>query len=159
MIVRSVEPDDVQAVSDLLAELDDFYGSPSTEAADDRVRQIRDALFGTPPAAMAIVALDADRLIGMASYSYLWPAAGVTRSLYLKELFVTKNARRSGVGRSLMSTLFEVAQKAECSRVEWTTEIDNQAARDFYRGLGATVLEGKVSYRVSVASDDADLRA
>ena len=35
---------------------------------------------------------------GMASYSFLWPAAGLTRSLYLKELYVAQDWQRQGIG-------------------------------------------------------------
>jgi GNAT superfamily N-acetyltransferase len=56
--------------------------------------------------------------VGFASYSFLWPAAGLTQSLYLKELFVTAKARRQGVGQALMERLIDIAKKAGCSRVE-----------------------------------------
>jgi GNAT superfamily N-acetyltransferase len=41
----------------------------------------------------------------MASYSFLWPAAGVTRSLYLKELYVAQDWQRQGIGKLLMDSL------------------------------------------------------
>jgi ribosomal protein S18 acetylase RimI-like enzyme len=149
IVVRPAELGDVKAIADLLEELDRFYGATETQPLDERVRGIEEALFGTPPTAYALLAWDDASLAGLASYSFLWPAAGVTRSLYLKELYVRQDRRRSGVGRVLMDELYAIAVARGCSRVEWTTETDNVAAQGFYEALGAERLEGKVFYRIS----------
>src|SRR5260370_8786324 len=50
--------------------------------------QVAEALFTSPPAGYALLAWDGTQLAGLAAYSFLWPAVGLTRSLYLKELYV-----------------------------------------------------------------------
>ncbi len=131
-----------------MAELDSFYGAPPTEQPAERLAQIRRLLFGPVPVAYVLLARDKGRLVGMASYSYLWPAAGVTHSLFLKELYVSADARRHGVGRLLMERLQAMATEQGCSRFEWTTDLENTAAQAFYDALGTRVHEGKVFYRV-----------
>jgi hypothetical protein len=42
-----------------------------------------------------MLAWDGDDLAGFAAYSFLWPAVGLTRSLFLKELYVAEAARRT----------------------------------------------------------------
>jgi len=128
--------------------MDRFYGATEVEPLDLRVRQINEALFTAQPAAHALLAWQDDQLIGFAAYSFLWPAVGLTRSVFLKELYVAEAARRAGVGKQLMDALFEVAAKNDCSRVEWQTEKTNEAARSFYTGLGVGELDGKVFYRL-----------
>jgi GNAT superfamily N-acetyltransferase len=91
----------------LLAEMDRFYGSASADPPDERLRQINEALFASPPAAHALLAWEGAELVGFAAYSFLWPAIGLTRSLYLKELYVAARSQRQGVGRRLMEALFE----------------------------------------------------
>jgi ribosomal protein S18 acetylase RimI-like enzyme len=103
---------------------------------DERAAQVRDALFGDPPLARALLAWDGEALAGLASYSFLWPAAGLTTSLYLKELHVAQAYRRTGLGKMLMDGLYEIASARGCSRVEWTTDTDNPAAQAFYEALG-----------------------
>ncbi|WP_020519412.1 GNAT family N-acetyltransferase [Catelliglobosispora koreensis] len=71
-----------------------------------------------------------------ASYSFLRPAADLTQSLYLKELYVSEAERRSGVGKLLMDRLIEIAQETACSRVEWTADSDNPLAIAFYERRG-----------------------
>ena len=114
--------------------------------------QIREALFSDPPSAYALLAWDKERPVGFASYSFLWPAVGLTRSVFLKELYVSASARRAGVGKLLMQQLADIAVKNGCSRLEWTTDSDNQAAQLFCAGLGVPVDQSKLFYRIE--SDD-----
>ncbi len=83
----------------------------------------------------------------MAAYSFLWPTVGLTRSLYLKELYVAQACRGRGIGRLLMQALFGLAAKHGCSRVEWTTDRGNTSAQAFYHRLGLPVHASKLFYR------------
>ncbi len=87
-------------------------------------------------------------MAGFAAYSFLWPAVGATRSLYLKELYVPEKYRRRGVGALLMRAIFETAGPLGCSRVEWTTDARNTAAQAFYAKLGLRAHPSKIFYRV-----------
>lgn len=145
--VSPAGPDDARAMAGLLEEMDRFYGATEAEPIDERVRQVNEALFASPASAYALLAWDGAHLVGFAAYSFLWPAAGLTRSLYLKELYVAGAYQRRGVGTLLMRSLFEVAGKHGCSRVEWTTDTSNAGARDFYRNLGVPPLRSKIFYR------------
>jgi GNAT superfamily N-acetyltransferase len=140
-------PDDARAVATLLEEMDRFYGATSAEPLDQRIRQITEALFADPPAAHALLAWDGAHLAGFAAYSFLWPAAGLTRSLYLKELYVSELHQRHGIGKLLMQAIFDTAAKHGCSRVEWTTDNDNQGALAFYDMLSLPRHPTKVFYR------------
>jgi GNAT superfamily N-acetyltransferase len=146
--VSPASPGDAPAIAALLEEMDRFYGATEPEPLDQRVRQINEAVFARPPAAYALLAWDGGQLAGIAAYSFLWPAIGLTRSLYLKELYVADLYRRQGVGRLLMNALLEVAGKHGCSRVEWTTDTDNARAQAFYEELGVPVQSSKIFYRV-----------
>lgn len=144
---------DAEALADLMAELDASYGAPPTEAPAARVAQIQRLVFGTPPAAHVLLARDGAHLVGLAAYSYLWPAAGVTHSIYLKELYVRERHRRRGIGKLLTDRLQAIAAEQGCSRVEWTTDRDNTGALAFYASLGVPVHESKVFYRIGIPAD------
>jgi len=132
----------------LLDELDRFYGAAEAEPAEQRMRHIREALFSSPPTAYALLAWEGERLIGFASYSFLWPAAGSTRSLYLKELYVAEACRGKGVGTLLIDGLRIAATERGCSRVEWTADDDNPGAVRFYEALGYPPEPSKIFYRL-----------
>ena len=142
-------PADAAAIAGLLAELAVFYGGTPEGTPGERAEQVDAALFGDPPAARALLAWDGSELAGLASWSFLWPAAGLTRSLYLKELYVGQAYRRAGVGKLLMEELHRIAADHGCSRVEWTTDMGNSGAQRFYESLGATPLATKIFYRLT----------
>jgi GNAT superfamily N-acetyltransferase len=148
MAIAPAGPGDAAAMAELLAEMDRFYGADDVEPVADRVRQISDAIFAVPPAAHVLLAWDGTDLAGLAAYSFLWPAVGLTRSVYLKELYVASRHRGRGVGRLLMRALVETASKYGCSRVEWTTDRDNAGAQAFYDMLGVRPQSSKIFYRI-----------
>lgn len=92
------------------------YGATEAEPRDLRLRQIHDALFTDHPCAHALLAWDDGRAVGFAAYSFLWPAVGLSRSLCLKELYMSQAARRRGTGKLLMHTLYEIAAASGCTR-------------------------------------------
>jgi GNAT superfamily N-acetyltransferase len=154
--VAPAAPRDVVAVAALLAEMDRFYGATDIAPLDHRIRQINHSLFSTTAAAHALLAWDGAQLVGFASYSFLWPAADLTRSLFLKELYVTGEHRKKGVGKSLMQRLFDIAAEHECSRVEWTADNTNIDAQRFYEKLGFFRFPWKVFYRQDNQSAELD---
>jgi GNAT superfamily N-acetyltransferase len=135
---------DIDTISVILGEIEAYYGGK--DVPGDQA-QIRSALFGERPVATVLLARDGGEVLGLASYSLLWPAAGAEVSLFLKELYVRAPSRRRGVARELMAALRTEATAAGCSRVEWTADRDNPPALDFYKGLGFTEDAGKAIYR------------
>jgi GNAT superfamily N-acetyltransferase len=153
VITLAAAPGDEDKIATLCAELDRYYGDVPEGTPAERARGVRDALFGAPPLAYALLAWDGPDLAGMAAYSFLWPAAGLTASLYLKELYVAAAYRRAGVGRVLMDGLGAIAARRGLSRVEWTTDTANEGAQAFYETLGAKPLTSKVFYRAGPRSE------
>lgn len=146
--IRLAEPGDVEALAVLMEDLDSFYGATTIEPFDQRVRQIVENLFAEPVAAYVLLAWEDKQLVGMAAYSFLWPAASVTRSLYLKELYITETFRRKGIGALLMQRVCQVAIEHKCSRLEWTADQDNACAEAFYEQLGMPKNQEKTCYRL-----------
>jgi GNAT superfamily N-acetyltransferase len=140
-------PGDEDKVAALCAELDGYYGGTPEGTPAERAQIVRDVLFGVPPLAYALLAWDGADLAGMAAYSFLWPATGLTASLYLKELYVAEAHRRAGTGRMLVNELSAIATRRGLARVEWTTDTSNEGARAFYEAIGARRFTSKVFYR------------
>ena len=153
MRIAEAREGDISIIVDLLNEMDRFYGDEINEGKQERAEKVATALFGTDRSAHALLARAEDgEIIGFASYSFLWPAAGSSRSLYLKELYVPSNRRKSGIGRELMQEVFNIAKREQCGRVEWTTDSSNLEARSFYEQLGESVFTGKLFYRHEIGS-------
>lgn len=89
--------DDCPPIADLLDELDAHYGATEPEPRAQRLAEIRAALFDQPTGVQTLLAHDGDHLVGMAGFSFLWPAAGASRSIFIKELYVRETHRSQGV--------------------------------------------------------------
>jgi GNAT superfamily N-acetyltransferase len=145
--VSPAEPTDIPAIAALLEEMDRFYGKTEFAPLEDRMAEIKANLFDNCVGLHVLLARRQDEVAGLASYSYLWPAVGITRSLYLKDLYVRTSHRRQGIGKVLMVALTSIAAESGCSRLEWTTDQDNADAQSFYTELGFKPLPTKVFYR------------
>ncbi|MEU9460454.1 cyclophane-containing RiPP N-acetyltransferase HaaN [Streptomyces sp. NPDC048312] len=152
--IRPADRLDIVAVAELIEEIERFYGSTEIQPLEERHSQVEEALFGSPPLASALLVEDGTgNLVGLAAYSFLWPAAGSSHSLFLKELYVRDTLRRQGVGARLMDELRALAAaRPGCSRVEWMTDRDNPNARAFYKSLGFAEFDGKIVYRVDTST-------
>jgi len=148
--IAAARPEDAETIASLVVEQEAFYGGEVTEPLAVQVEQITAALFGPQPAGYVLIAWDEGKPVGFASYNFLWPAAGFTRSLYLKELYVAETYRRTGLGRLFMDAVHDIARQAGCSRVEWTTDVPNEQARAFYASLGFEENGSKVFYRSTI---------
>lgn len=71
---------------------------------------------------------------------------------YVEDLFVREGYRRRGLGRMLLSAVAEQAVRMGFGRVEWVVLDWNANAIDFYKGMGAEVLQ---EWRVCRLSGDA----
>lgn len=136
---------DLDVVAEILGEIEAYYGGENIRPGVD---QIRAALFSERPAATVLLARDGEDVLGLAAYTFLWPAAGADTSLYLKELYVREVARRRGVAGAFMEALKAAAAEADCSRIEWTADRDNPPALEFYAAYGVGPRDGKVFYRL-----------
>ena len=146
--ITPATPDDIPAIVTLLDEIDQYYGATEAEDPADRRSFVQRLVLGDRPAAHVLLARHDSEVVGLASYSYLWPAKGATHSLFLKELYVRAASRRCGVGRALMDRLFDIAAAAGCTRIEWAADLGNDTALNFYKHLGVAAEENKVLYRV-----------
>jgi GNAT superfamily N-acetyltransferase len=145
--ITDAQPRDAWALAGLLLEMDQFYGGQILETAETKARDIKSMLLRSDPAARVLLAWEGRELAGMAAYTFLWPALRTTVSLYVKELYVRRHHRGSGVGRLLMQHLFKRASDNGCTRVEWTADEDNAEARRFYEKLGFLPSPSKIFYR------------
>ncbi|HET6484597.1 MAG TPA: GNAT family N-acetyltransferase [Actinoplanes sp.] len=153
--IRPAVTDDVKPLAQLIEDVETYYGASRIEPFEERVANVSEALFSDPPLAYALVAIDDEGIIvGLAAYSYLWPAAGSTHSLFLKELYVARHVRRAGVGASLVSALQDIAaSRPGCSRLEWMTDASNEGARAFYRDMGFAESDDKIVYRADASTN------
>ncbi|MFC5428560.1 GNAT family N-acetyltransferase [Paraburkholderia denitrificans] len=136
--IRAATPDDVGAIHALMYELAEFEKLTHLFVATQD--GLADALFGTRPAAEALVAEDAGRIVAYALFFHNYSTFLGRRGLYLEDLYVQPSQRGTGLGTAMLRTLAAIAVERKCARFEWTVLDWNQPAIGFYEKMGATVL-------------------
>jgi ribosomal protein S18 acetylase RimI-like enzyme len=129
--------DDAGSVTALLAGFRDHMGRD--EPADEQIRATVEVLLRDPATEYLLAAPDGDeRPAGICQLRYrlaVWTGAD---DCWLEDLFVESEARRSGLGRALVTAAFERARARGCRRMELDVDEDNTTALAFYATLGLT---------------------
>ena len=112
---------------------------------------LREQLFGARPAAEVTLATDraTGETAGFALYFQNFSTFLARPGLYLEDLFVRPAYRRRGLGKLLLRTLGQLAVERGCGRFEWSVLDWNADAIAFYRSLGAELMDGWTTCRVS----------
>jgi GNAT superfamily N-acetyltransferase len=113
------------------------------------VRSLNASLFGRRRVASALLARWGGEPAGYAIYYFTFSSFVGRRGLWLDDLFVRPEFRSKGLGRALLRAVAQVGAKHNCGRFEWTALDWNRRALDFYRTLGAAVMDEWVFLRLN----------
>jgi GNAT superfamily N-acetyltransferase len=110
-----------------------FYGRSGATALPDEITQMTWTRFfdGYEPV-HALVAETHGHLVGLAHYLFHRSTIHIGSACYLQDLFTTEAARGQGVGRALITSVYEQAQRAGSTRVYWQTHETNITAQQLY---------------------------
>lgn len=145
--VRAPTPCDAERLAALFSEMQVHYGRPVSGATALAAAELacRAPMSTFDP--HVLLAFSDESLTGSLVMNVSFPAFELTRSLYIRDLYVSATARRSGVGRMLVLAAARLAQENGYSALEWTTDSMNAAARSMYESCGAKLLD-RTYYRL-----------
>jgi GNAT superfamily N-acetyltransferase len=133
------------ALVDALAD----YEKLDRPTPDARARLLNDA-FGPEPHRIAVYMAEVDgRAVAYAITCETYSSFLALPTLYLEDIFVLPDARRDGVGRTMIRYLAGEAIRRGCGRMEWVVLDWNQLAIDFYEKLGARRMKEWYTYRLT----------
>lgn len=133
--IRSAISADVPQILRFVRELAEFEREPDAVEATEPM--LEEALFGDRPAAEALIAEVDGTPAGFALFFHNFSTWTGKRGLYLEDLYVTPDARGTGVGTALLRHLAGIALDRGCGRFEWAVLDWNEPAIKFYRAMGA----------------------
>jgi hypothetical protein len=136
--LRPAEPRDVPAIVGLIRELAEF--ERLTHLVEVTPQSLHPQLFGSRPAAEAVVAERDGAAIGFALFFTNFSTFLGKPGLYLEDLYVQPAERGRGVGRALLEHLAALANARGYGRFEWSVLDWNVDAIRFYERMGATLL-------------------
>ena len=130
--IRPAIVSDAPAAVGLMAQLNEFGHGQVDAGVEDRFR----AMLNLPQHAIFIAQDDQGQVVGLLTASHRWTLWHTGPCALIEELVVDKRMRGQGTGRALIQAAIDWAKARACSEVEVSTEMDNTAARAFYRRLG-----------------------
>jgi GNAT superfamily N-acetyltransferase len=69
--------------------------------------------------------------------------------MYLEDVFVVEQARRSGAGGLLFEHVRKLGEQRDCGRMDWQVLDWNSSAREFYDRRGAVWMKEWLLYRIT----------
>ena len=133
LTIRSVTRQDYDQWLPLWDGYNAFYGrSGATALAPEITRVTWQRFFDAYEPVHALVAERGGELLGLVHYLFHRSTTLIEPVCYLQDLFTAEAARGKGVGRALITGVYDHAKRAGSSRVYWQTHETNHTAMLLY---------------------------
>jgi GNAT superfamily N-acetyltransferase len=147
--VRPVKDGDFFAWLDVYAQYAEFY---DTQLTDQKALVLWSWLTAPEHEEEGYVAVDGDRIVGLAHVrEFARPLEG-DRGLFVDDLFVAEDERGKGVGSALLQKARSIAEERGLGVVQWITAHDNQTAQQLYDTLAQRT--SWVTYEIDLTTAD-----
>jgi GNAT superfamily N-acetyltransferase len=137
--IRAAEPKDGQLIYELVRELAEY--ERLSHEVDATQQQLVEALFSPQPRVFCDIAEWNGEPAGFALWFLNFSSFRGRFGVYLEDLFVRPAFRGRGLGKALMEMLAGRCADEGWARFEWAVLDWNKPAIDFYRAMGATVMD------------------
>ena len=137
--IRDAEPRDGSLIYELVRELADY--ERLSHEVDATQQQLAEALFSPQPRLFCDIAEWDGEPAGFALWFLNFSSFRGRFGVYLEDLFVRPAFRGRGLGKALMGRLARRCASEGWTRFEWAVLDWNKPAIDFYRTIGATVMD------------------
>jgi len=148
ILVRSPTLADIPGVAALFSEMQRHYSCPVSdkEAVDAATLACKSVTSGFDP--RVLIAEVAYEIVGSVVLNVTFPASALSRSLYIRDLYVAGSMRRRGVGQALFKAAAQLTHESGFSALDWTTDTANTSARRMYEACGGRV-QPRTFYRLA----------
>jgi GNAT superfamily N-acetyltransferase len=147
LCIRPAEAEDIPLIVQLIRELAEYEREPDKAVATGE--DIRRDGFSAHPRFRVLIAEWGGKAAGFALFFYNYSTWLGRAGLYLEDLFVRPEFRGKGIGKALLVLLAKIAVDEGCGRFEWQVLNWNTPALEFYKSLGARVMDDWSTMRVT----------
>jgi GNAT superfamily N-acetyltransferase len=106
------------------------------------------ALFGPVPRAFCDIAEWNGEPVGLALWFYNFSTFRGRCGIYLEDLYVRQELRGKGIGKALLINLARRCEVENLARLEWSVLDWNAPSIEFYKVMGAELMDGWTTCRV-----------
>jgi GNAT superfamily N-acetyltransferase len=147
LFIRPVRPGEAGIVLGLVRELA-VYEKLEHEM-DATEEMIERELFAPHPRVFCDLAEWNGEPVGLALWFYNFSTFRGRCGIYLEDLYVRPELRGKGIGKAFLSRLARRCVEEGLSRFEWAVLDWNTPSIEFYRAMGAELMDGWTTCRVS----------
>ena len=139
LIIRRARPDEAGLVLSLVRELAEYEKLIHEVEATEGM--IAEALFATNPRLFCDIAEWRGEIVGFAVWFINFSTFSGRSGIFLEDLFVRPALRGKGIGKALLSHLAKACVTNGFSRLQWAVLDWNTPSIEFYKSLGAVMLD------------------
>ncbi|HEY7843212.1 MAG TPA: GNAT family N-acetyltransferase [Bradyrhizobium sp.] len=137
--IHRARPEESGLIFSLLRELAEYEKLTHEVVATES--GIAEALFGNNPILFCEIAEWDDKSAGFAVWFFNFPTFAGRRGVYLEDLFVRPAFRGRGIGKALLVHLAKLCVENDWSRLQWSVLDWNTPSIEFYKSLGADMMD------------------
>lgn len=135
--IRKSTSKDIPAIIELMREFAEFENlSDSLEVNQEN---LRDAMFGENAFVEGLIAFDAETAVAYAIFLPYFSSFRGQRSVYLEDIYITENYRKSGLGEKMLREIARVGKEKGAVRMDFQVLDWNAPAINFYKKHGAVI--------------------
>jgi diamine N-acetyltransferase len=138
-VIRAARPDDSALIFALVRELADY--EKLTDEVDATPEAIAAALFAREPKLFCDIAEWNGEPAGFAIWFLNFSTFRGRYGIYLEDIFVRPAYRKRGIGKALLARLAVRCVAQGYARFEWSVLDWNKPSIEFYRSIGAQVMD------------------
>jgi len=148
--LRVATRDDIALIAQFIRALAEYEKLLDEVRLDEGV--LAEKLFGPHPYAEVLIGEIDGQPQGFALFFHNFSTFEGRPGIYLEDLFVTPEARGSGLGTALLAELARLAVDRDCARLEWSVLDWNEPSIGFYKALGAKPMDEWTVFRLDGAA-------
>lgn len=146
-IIRKAEKEDVPVILDFIEKLAEYERLSHEVVATGA--DLERYLFGDEKVAEVVIGYEGELPVGFALFFHNFSTFLGKPGIYLEDLFVLEAHRGKGYGTKLLASLAALAMERNCGRLEWAVLDWNEPSIEFYKSLGARMMNEWIVNRMT----------
>jgi GNAT superfamily N-acetyltransferase len=147
IIIRKAEISDIHIIVQLIKELAEYEKLSHLVKISEN--DLLNSLFGDEGFVEVYLADFEGKTVGYALFFRNFSTFLSKPGMYLEDLFVKLEYRGRGIGKALLQKVISIAKERNYGRVEWSVLDWNKPAIDFYKSIGAQMLDDWKIFRLT----------
>ncbi len=143
--IQKTTPKDISATLNLMQEFAEY--TDLLEYLEVTEKDLQEVIFGENAFVQSLIAFDNKKPI---AYAFFYPTFSSFRgqkSIYLEDIFITKDYRKYGVGEKMLREIARIGKNFGAVRMDFQVLKQNEPAINFYKKHGAVMDEDERHFK------------